>query len=248
MRPVPGVEGERRLNPKPWDYNFYVMRKLRSAFERCIRAEIPVGSNAVVVDFGCGTRPYEPLFAGRAARYIGIDLADNPHADLTLTSESTIPIADGTADLVLSSQVLEHVVDVHRYLDECSRVARPGGLLLLSTHGFWLYHPYPTDLRRWTWWGLKHEIECHGFTVESIVGCEGPLAYTTQLRLQLLRGFLYQLGAWTKPLISLLCLLSQPLMMAEDLITPRQIRQENSAFYAVAARRMESQERSTKPE
>ena len=74
-------------------------------------------------------------------------------------------------------------MDLPWYLGECRRVLRPGGWLLLSTHGTWLYHPHPTDFRRWTADGLVREIEAHGFTVERITGLIGPLAWTTQFRL-----------------------------------------------------------------
>ncbi len=41
------------------------------------------------------------------------------------------------------------------YLSECFRVLRPGGQLLLSTHGVFPYHPDPVDLWRWTCEGLR---------------------------------------------------------------------------------------------
>jgi len=42
------------------------------------------------------------------------------------------PFADGVADLSFSSNVLEHVADPRRFLDETIRVTRPGGLIYLS--------------------------------------------------------------------------------------------------------------------
>jgi len=237
MKAVPGVEGHRRLRPRLWDYNYYCMRLIGRAFADLVQAHLPLGGGAHVIDFGCGTRPYEPLFEARADKYIGVDVGPNPRADVTLTPGQSVPLPDGVADLVLSSQVLEHVVDVDDYLAECQRLLKPGGWLFLSTHGFWLYHPYPTDVRRWTCWGLKHDIEKHGFQVETQRGCLGPLAYTSQVRLQMVRGALYQVGKVTTPLIGLVSAATQVLMMVEDRITPGQVRQENSAFYVIGARR-----------
>jgi hypothetical protein len=139
--------------------------------------------------------------------------------------------------VVLSTQVLEHVIDVDGYLAECRRLLKPGGLLLLSTHGFWTYHPYPADMRRWTCRGLQMEIEKHGFAVEAVRGCLGPLAYATQLRLQLVRGALSRAGRPARPLIAVLSTLAQVRMMIEDRITPRTVGQENAAVYVVAARK-----------
>ncbi|HZT79661.1 MAG TPA: class I SAM-dependent methyltransferase [Gemmataceae bacterium] len=237
MIAMPGTDGARRLRPRLWDYNYYVMSLIRRAVEGFVTAHVPPGSGARVVDLGCGDRPYEPLFAGRAAEYLGVDVGANPAADITLKPGEPVPLPDGAADVVISSQVLEHVVDVAAYLGECRRLLRPGGWLLLSTHGFWLYHPYPTDVRRWTCWGLRHEIEQHGFRVEVQRGCLGPLAYTTLLRLQLLRGLLYQAGRAAYPVIGACSAAAQLLMMLEDRITPRQVEQENAAVYVIAARR-----------
>jgi SAM-dependent methyltransferase len=237
MTAVPGVEGSRRLRPRLWDYNYHLMTLMRAAFEELIHAALPPSGRACVVDFGCGTRPYEELFAGRVGRYVGVDLGDNPRADVVAAPGRPLPLPAGSADVVLSTQVLEHVIDVDGYLAECRRLLTPGGLLLLSTHGFWTYHPYPTDVRRWTCRGLQMEVEKHGFGVEALRGCLGPLAYATQLRLQLLRGALSRAGKPAWPLIAVLSTLAQARMMIEDRITPRTIGEENAAVYVVAARK-----------
>lgn len=237
MDGLPGLTGGRRLYPRPWDYCAYNLRCLRVVLKRLAKAELSPKPNAVVVDFGCGERPYEPLFKEFGSKYIGVDILGNETADVQFEPGSPIPLEDESADLVLSNQVLEHVVDVPEYLAECHRVLKQGGLLILSTHGSWTYHPYPVDVRRWTSWGLRHDIECSGLRVESIDGCMGPLAYTTQLRLQLIRGALWKLGRVGQPLIHAISWYSQLLMWCEDKITPRAISQSNAAIYVVAARK-----------
>lgn len=44
-----------------------------------------------------------------------------------------IPLADATVDVVVSFETLEHFDGQERFLDECRRVLRPGGLLIIST-------------------------------------------------------------------------------------------------------------------
>jgi SAM-dependent methyltransferase len=68
----------------------------------------------------------------------------------------------------LSTQHLEHVDDPDLVLAELHRVLAPGGTLLLSTHGVWVYHPDPHDLWRWTEEGLRTLFERHGFVVERV--------------------------------------------------------------------------------
>jgi SAM-dependent methyltransferase len=114
-----------------------------------------------LLDVGCGQKPYEPLFAPYVASYIGVDPVENPHAELKGTIED-LPVEDGTFDVVLCSQVLEHCDDPARAIAELHRVTAPGGRLLLSTHGVQVYHPSPVDYWRWTHAGLEKVVSGNG--------------------------------------------------------------------------------------
>jgi SAM-dependent methyltransferase len=234
---VPGIYGERRFYPRPWDYNFVLMRSLAGALRTLLRRHVSGQRVGTAIDFGCGSRPYEKLLRETGAVYKGADLASNPDADLHLDADGRVPMPSASCELILSSQVLEHVLDIDAYLGECARLLCCGGFLLLSTHGMWTYHPYPVDVRRWTRWGLEHEIAQRGFEIVETISCVGPLAYTTQLRLQLVRGALYQIRGLGGVLTAPISLISQGLMLLEDRITPRGVRDNNSAIYVVLARR-----------
>jgi SAM-dependent methyltransferase len=123
--------------------------------------DVPGGE--AVLDYGCGNRPYEQLLRTKYRIYRGADLPGNPDADITLAVGQPIPVPDESFDGVVSTQVLEHVDDPRRYLREAWRVLRPRGVLLLSTHGVWQYHPDPTDFWRWTLDGLRRELAMAGF-------------------------------------------------------------------------------------
>jgi len=105
-----------------------------------------------VLDVGCGPKPYYPFFAPFAQSYVGVDVKDAA-AELEGTAES-IPVEDGTFDLVLCTQVLEHAEDPAAAVRELRRVTAPGGRVLASTHGVQVYHPNPDDYWRWTHAGL----------------------------------------------------------------------------------------------
>lgn len=106
-----------------------------------------------LLDVGCGIKPYEPFFAGAVAEYVGVDVA-NAAAELEGTVEE-IPVPDGSFDLVLCTQTLEHAEDPARAVRELRRVVAPGGRVLASTHGVQVYHPNPDDYWRWTHAGLE---------------------------------------------------------------------------------------------
>jgi SAM-dependent methyltransferase len=110
-------------------------------------------AGATVLDVGCGDRPYETLLRG-AARVVGFDVPGNPHADLH-GSIHAIPVDAASFDVVLCLQVLEHVPDPAAAVRELRRVVRPGGRVLVSTHGVYPFHPNPRDLWRWTHDGLE---------------------------------------------------------------------------------------------
>jgi SAM-dependent methyltransferase len=117
------------------------------------RAQEELGAYRVL-DVGCGTKPYEPLFSPFAASYIGVDPVENPHAELRGSVEA-LPVEDGSFDVVLCNQVLEHCDDPARAVRELRRATAPRGRVLASTHGVMPYHPSPTDYWRWTHAGLE---------------------------------------------------------------------------------------------
>jgi SAM-dependent methyltransferase len=130
---------------------------IRLPLANWLRSEGTRAAGARVLDVGCGVKPYYPFFAG-AASYVGVDVQENPNADLTGSIEA-LPVEDGSFDVVLCTQVLEHVDDPAAAVRELQRVVAPGGRVLASTHGVMLYHPNPQDLWRWTHTGLQRLFE-----------------------------------------------------------------------------------------
>ncbi len=114
-----------------------------------------------LLDAGCGEKPYAPLFLPHAAEYVGLDTAPHVDADLVGPIEA-IPASDDAFDVVLCIQVLEHVDDPALAVRELHRVTRPGGRVLLSTHGAMVYHPNPSDPWRWTHEGLDRLFRANG--------------------------------------------------------------------------------------
>jgi SAM-dependent methyltransferase len=139
---------------------------------------LPAGGR--VLDYGCADVPYRHFFPSDAD-FVAADLAGNPDASLELNPDSTVPVDDEEFDVVLSTQVLEHVDDPGLYLSECYRVLRPGGQMLLSTHGVFVYHPDPEDYWRWTCAGLKRVVEDAGFEIQRFEGIIGLAATGLQL-------------------------------------------------------------------
>jgi GT2 family glycosyltransferase/SAM-dependent methyltransferase len=97
-----------------------------------------------VLDFACGEGYGTDLLAQTAREVVGIDpdevsiaQARNayPAANLRFEagSDGELPLPDGSIDLVVSFETLEHLPDQDRFLAEIRRVLAPGGRLLVST-------------------------------------------------------------------------------------------------------------------
>ncbi len=92
------------------------------------------GSN--VLDVGAGTGLYSPLFDH--CEYKSHDFAEEPstigrYTKLDYVSDIlSIPVEDNSFDVILCTEVLEHVPEPILALKEMIRILRPEGILLLS--------------------------------------------------------------------------------------------------------------------
>ena len=150
-----------RLTPRLGDHGYIPLRALAAA----LRQEAAAIGAGMVVDVGCGSKPYAPLFRGR---YVGLDVATTHGQPDCVAVAEQAPIRTGRADAVISTQHLEHAADPGLVLAEAHRMLRADGTLLLSTHGVWAHHPDPHDYWRWTEEGLRRLVEQAGFRVRTV--------------------------------------------------------------------------------
>lgn len=97
-----------------------------------------------VLDAGCGTGYGTSMLDNAGARSVaGLDISEaalgaarealDGNAVLERGDVAEMPFPDGTFDLVVCFEVIEHVEDTERVLDELRRVLAPDGLLLISS-------------------------------------------------------------------------------------------------------------------
>lgn len=229
------ADAHRRLHPRMFDTDWMMLRQLTSAISRLLSMRLQPDQR--LLDFGCGAMPYRALVERQGAIYLGADFGNA--ATVSITADGRLPVPDASIDFVLSVQVLEHVRDLDRYFSEIGRVLKPSGILFLSTHGTWLYHPHPEDHRRWTRTGLVHEIESRGFQVNEIESLVGPLATTTMIRLTGFAFFLRRIPVIGRAATMLLAIVMNGRAWLEDRMTPRGIRDDNGCVYLAVCEKAE---------
>lgn len=87
-------------------------------------------------------------FAPKTATYIGVDFADGNGVDLKIQDPYILPIADESADIVVSTSCLEHSEFFWLTFLEMARILKPGGLLYINVPSNGMYHRYPVDCWR----------------------------------------------------------------------------------------------------
>jgi 2-polyprenyl-6-hydroxyphenyl methylase/3-demethylubiquinone-9 3-methyltransferase len=113
-------------------------------FERNVKS-LSCLSGLRILDIGCGAGLLCEPFTRLGAQVIGIDAsatniaAAKLHADksqLSIDYRCTTPEAMDVRerfDIVLAMEVVEHVTDVGVFLERCTAMLKPGGLMVIST-------------------------------------------------------------------------------------------------------------------
>ncbi len=157
-----------------------------------IRVAAETAPGTSVLDVGAGDAPYGELF--KHARYVTTDWAQSLHpgarvADVVAPADA-LPLDDASFGLVLCTQVLEHVPEPSRVVDECFRVLEPGGKLALTVPLLWELHELPHDYYRYTEPAVRYLLDKAGFVDVAV----SPRSDSFTAIAQLLRNLAWGMG------------------------------------------------------
>jgi SAM-dependent methyltransferase len=168
-----------RLNKRRtrlWSQGFlfyrYFWRNLEAAVREAKQA-LP-SPERVVLDIGCGHKPYADLFVDCA--HVGLNNSGADASPDVIGDASRLPVRSHSVDLVVCTQVLEHVPRPLQLLEECGRVLKPGGWLIVSAPFYWPLHEEPHDYFRYTRHGLEHLLREAGLSCRTIRADGGDYA------------------------------------------------------------------------
>jgi 2-polyprenyl-3-methyl-5-hydroxy-6-metoxy-1,4-benzoquinol methylase len=133
-----------------------------------------VAPSGRVLDIGCGAGPGLRYFAARGARAAGVDLVHYPLVESqrlvpgALLAQGDVgrnlPFADASFDLLLLSELVEHIADERPPLAECHRVLRPGGAVVVTTPNLWDIRRALAPITGRIWSGDTDPTHCNLFT------------------------------------------------------------------------------------
>lgn len=225
---------QNRLKPNIFSSRYVHLKQLKTATIQHLKLLTKEDKKQTLVDFGCGDMPYRSVIEPMVEKYIGVDLDINPKAEHFIDFDSKTTLPDNFCDLILSNQVLEHVDSPSGYLQEAYRILKPGGSIILTTHGYWFYHPTPNDYWRWTSAGLRKTVEQENFSISSFFGIMGLAASGIQLFQD---AILNKTPKFLKPPISLIM---QSLILIFDKINNQAQKNRDASLYVVIAKKKSS--------
>lgn len=135
--------------------------------EMRVKAVLPL-VRGQLLDIGCGSNQ----LVERYVHGVGIDVHPWSGVDLLVRDSAQLPFAARSFDTITIVAALNHIPNREDVLDECRRVLRPGGQVLvtmltptISRLWHWLRSPWDTDQRER---GMKAG-EVYGFTPGEVI-------------------------------------------------------------------------------
>jgi SAM-dependent methyltransferase len=178
-------------------------------------------SRGVVLDVGAGAQPYRHLLPP-GATYKAIDyVGAQSHfgysmPDTTYYEGDRWPIPDGSVDVILCTETLEHVPDPSVFLTEAFRCLKHEGRLLLTVPFAVRWHYVPYDYWRYTPSGLERLLSFAGFGRVAVYARGNAVTVACYKVMALMVPLLVpQRGGFLRRSASLACgVLTSPLLVA----------------------------------
>ena len=154
--------------------------------------QLPKHARGRLLDLGCGKVPLYPLYAPHVDEVLCADWPNSLHGqaflDFACDLGTGVPLADGSVDTVIASDVLEHVFRPRLVLAEIFRILKPGGAALINVPMLYCVHEAPHDYFRYTQFAVAALAEEAGFKVETVDPLGGKLLALADIAGKLLQG------------------------------------------------------------
>ena len=121
-----------------------------------------------VIEISPGANPsvYCNLVNDTKLRWETLGLGSDARFSIKNSAPYAFPVPSESFDVLISGQVIEHVPIVWEWFRECTRVVRPGGIIITVSPVSWPHHPDPFDCWRIYPDGMRALCDYSGVEVE----------------------------------------------------------------------------------
>lgn len=103
-----------------------------------------LAEDKIILDLGCNTGYGSEILFQKAKKVVGVDVSEKAIStakkqygilgiDFQLIDGKQLPFEDNEFDMVISCQVIEHIIDYNVYFNELRRVLSPSGIVIFTT-------------------------------------------------------------------------------------------------------------------
>jgi SAM-dependent methyltransferase len=155
----------------PFHPGYWAQRRL----DRAIAAHSRL-AHGVLLDVGCGLKPYEKFFTPFVKKYLGMEYSETSGyrgntADFCADAMS-LPLAHECVDTILCTEVLEHIPDPELVIKEFMRILRAGGTVIITAPFLCPVHD-ARDFFRYSPDGMAAIMKRNGFEIEKVESLSG---------------------------------------------------------------------------
>lgn len=121
-----------------------------------------ISKEKTVLDIGAGQSDFKEIIF--KFNKCSLDFYPYPGVDVVCDFTSGFPFKDNSFDVVILSNVLEHVAEPENLLKECYRALKPQGMVLGAVPFLIKIHQRPYDFYRYTDINLEHILKKANFS------------------------------------------------------------------------------------
>jgi len=151
------------------DSNYYKWATFRRRTLDVLQEEYKYLYKGVVLDIGGRDRGRFKKPKNKVKNWIFADINPNHNPDIILDVTDMKQIESNSINVVNAIELFEHVLDIEKGLQECFRVLKNGGKLIISIPFLYHIHADPFDFQRWTYTKWIIELRKVGFKIEKLI-------------------------------------------------------------------------------
>ena len=183
-----------RVAPSRTQYDYLALSSLSQDVAAVLEHLDPGTGSRKALDLGADRSPYRERLEARGYEVRTLDISPDSGADYVGTADRT-GLPDASFDLVICTQVLEHVPRPVDALREVRRILGRSGKLVFSVPHVWFFHPHPSDYWRFTQEGVLELCTQGGFRPLELHSQGGTLLTVAQILNFTAYGLLGKAGA-----------------------------------------------------